>query len=67
MIVDEEGWDELKAGLEGMLEKVIEIQSSSAERLTRADAAGIPVTVAMMGFEAPPSGDGKVAPSKKKA
>ncbi len=64
MIVDEQGWDELKARLEGMLEDVIEIQSSSAERLTKADAAGIPVTVAMMGFEAPPSGDGKVAPSK---
>jgi hypothetical protein len=65
MIVDEQGWEDLKGGLEGMLEKVLEIQASSAERLTKADAAGIPVTVAMMGFEAPPSGDGKVAPSKK--
>jgi DNA-binding transcriptional ArsR family regulator len=66
MIVDEEGWDELKAGLEEMLEKVLEIQTSSAARLAKADAAGVPVTVAMMGFEAPPSGDGKVAPSKKR-
>jgi DNA-binding transcriptional ArsR family regulator len=66
MIVDEEGWDELKTGLEAMLEKVLEIQTSSAARLAKADAAGIPVTVAMMGFEAPPSGDGKVAPSKKR-
>jgi DNA-binding transcriptional ArsR family regulator len=65
MIVDEQGWDELKVGLGGMLEKVLEIQSSSAERLAKADAAGIPVTVTMMGFEAPPSGDGKVAPSKE--
>jgi len=66
MIVDEEGWDDLKDGLEAMLEKVIEIQASSAARLAKADAAGVPVTVAMMGFEAPPSGDGKVAPSKKR-
>jgi DNA-binding transcriptional ArsR family regulator len=66
MIVDEQGWEELKGGLAGMLEKILEIQSSSAERLAEADAAGIPVTVAMMGFEAPPSGDGKVAPTKKK-
>lgn len=65
MILDEKGWEELKAGLGGMLERVLEIQGSSAERLAEADAQGIPVTVAMMGFEAPPSGDGKVAPSKK--
>ena len=64
MIVDEQGWDELNAGLKEMLERILEIQGSSAERLAKADAAGIPVTVAMMGFEAPPSGDGKVAPSK---
>jgi DNA-binding transcriptional ArsR family regulator len=64
MILDEDGWDELNAGLKEMLERILEIQSSSAERLAKADAAGIPVTVAMMGFEAPPSGDGKVAPSK---
>ena len=66
MILDEEGWDELKTGLLAMLEKVIEIQTASAARLAKADAAGVPVTVAMMGFEAPPSGDGKVAPSKKR-
>jgi hypothetical protein len=47
------------------LDKALEIQSASAERLSKADAPGMPVTVAMMGFEAPPSGDGKVAPSKK--
>lgn len=64
MIVDEQGWDELNAGLAEMLAKVLEIQSSSAARLAKADAAGIPVTVAMLSYEAPPSGDGKVAPSK---
>ena len=66
MIVDEQGWEELKDGLEEMLEKALAIQSSSAARLAKADAPGMPVSVAMMGFEAPPSGDGKVAPSKKK-
>jgi DNA-binding transcriptional ArsR family regulator len=66
MIVDEEGWEELQAGLEGALEKVIEIQTASAARLTKADAPGIPVTVAVMGFEAPMSSDRKVAPSKAK-
>jgi DNA-binding transcriptional ArsR family regulator len=64
MIVDEQGWDELRDGLAEMLDRVLEIQSSSAARLAKADSAGIPVSVAMLGYEAPPSGDGKVAPSK---
>lgn len=64
MILDEDGWDELKGALEETLENVLEIQAKSAARLTKADAVGIPVSVAMMGFEAPPSGDGKVTPSK---
>jgi DNA-binding transcriptional ArsR family regulator len=66
MILDEDGWEELKAEMLKSLENVIEIQAKSAERLTKADAAGIPVSVAMLGFETPPGGDGKVAPSKTK-
>jgi DNA-binding transcriptional ArsR family regulator len=66
MLVDEEGWDEVQTALREMLERVFEIQSASAERLAKADAPGIPVSVAMMGFEAPSSEDHKVVPSKKK-
>jgi DNA-binding transcriptional ArsR family regulator len=67
MILDEDGWEELKAALEQTLENVLEIQASSAGRLTKADAAGIPISVAMLSFETPPpGGDGKVAPSKPK-
>lgn len=64
MIVDEKGWNELKDALAATLAKVEKIQSASAARLAKADVAGIPVTVAMLGYEAPPSGNGKVAPSK---
>jgi DNA-binding transcriptional ArsR family regulator len=67
MILDEQGWEELKDGLASALEKVFEIQSSSAGRLAKADETGIPITVSMMGFEALMSNDRKVAPSKKKA
>jgi DNA-binding transcriptional ArsR family regulator len=67
MILDDQGWEELKAGLLEMLEKALAIQATSAERLAKADAPGMPVSVAMLGFEAPPSGDGKVAPSKTKS
>lgn len=66
MIVDEQGWDELKTGLEGFLETVFDIQASSAARLAAEDAPGVPVTVAMMGFEAQMSNERKVAPPKKK-
>ena len=66
MILDEDGWEELKGTLEQALESALEIQAKSAARLTKADEAGIPVSVAMLGFEAPSSGDGKVTPSKKK-
>jgi DNA-binding transcriptional ArsR family regulator len=67
MIVDEQGWDELKTGLEEFLEKVFDVQASSAERLAAEDAPGIPVTVAMMCFEALMSNDRKVAPPKEKS
>lgn len=66
MILDEDGWEELKATLLETIDNVLEIQAKSAARLTKADAAGIPVSVAMLGFEAPSSGDAKVAPSKAK-
>lgn len=65
MIVDEQGWNEIKDGLDAMLEKVLEIQSSSAKRLASDDATGVPVSVAMMGFEAAMPSDRKAAPSKK--
>ena len=66
MLVDEDGWDELLAELAGTLERFFDIQAASAERLTKADAPGIPVTVAAMCFEAKLSDQRKVAPAKKK-
>lgn len=66
MIVDEEGWEELRDELAAMLERVFDIQAASAERLTEEDAAGIPVTVSMMLFEALMSNERKVGPPKKK-
>lgn len=64
MIVDREGWNELRDGLEQMLQKVFEIQAASAERLTAADEAGIPVTVSMLGYETPASEEKRAAPKK---
>jgi DNA-binding transcriptional ArsR family regulator len=66
MLLDEQGWDELKAGLAEMQERVFEIQSASAGRLAAGDAPGIPVSAAMMAFEAPMSSERKVRPPAKK-
>jgi DNA-binding transcriptional ArsR family regulator len=67
MLVDEEGWEELLGELADMLERVFDIQAASAERLTKADAPGIPITVAAMCFEAKEmSEQRKVSPPKKK-
>jgi DNA-binding transcriptional ArsR family regulator len=66
MIIDEQGWAELRDELAAVLERVFDIQAASAERLTKEDAAGIPVTVSMMLFEALMSNERKVGPPKKK-
>jgi DNA-binding transcriptional ArsR family regulator len=65
ILIDEQGWDELQVALDEMLEKVFEIQSESAERLVAEDAPGLPVSVAMLAFEAASSEAHKAAPSKK--
>jgi DNA-binding transcriptional ArsR family regulator len=64
MIVDREGWEELTKGLEEMLERVFEIQAASADRLTKANEAGIPVSVSMIGYETPASEEKRAAPKK---
>jgi DNA-binding transcriptional ArsR family regulator len=65
MLVDEDGWGELAELLEGALEGVFEIQQASSARLAAADAEGIPVSVAMLGFEAAAPHKQRVAPAKE--
>jgi len=54
VVVDEAGWREVADVLSTALERVIEIQAESADRLTAEKAEGIPATVAMLGFESSP-------------
>jgi DNA-binding transcriptional ArsR family regulator len=65
MIVDEEGWDDVAESLGGLLERVLEIQAESAARLAKADKEGIPVTVAMLAFEAAGPHKKRVRPEKE--
>jgi len=64
MIVDDEGWEEVRVGLEEMLERIFAIQAASAERLTKANKPGIPVSVSMIGYETPSSEEKRATPKK---
>lgn len=67
MIVDEQGWDEARDALAELLERVIEIQTTSAARLAETEQQGVPMTVAMLGFETAMASDRRVAAPKRKA
>jgi DNA-binding transcriptional ArsR family regulator len=64
MLLDAEGWVELTQSLEAMLERIFEIQATSAERLTAAGEPGIPVSVTMIAYETPASEEKRAAPKK---
>ena len=65
MIVDEQGWGDINEALAALLERVLEIQAASGERLTAAGEPGIQVSVASMAYETPAGGDRHVAPPKE--
>lgn len=52
--VDEQGWEELTEMLDDVLKRVLALQAECAERLAEGDEPGIPVAVALAGFETPP-------------
>jgi len=64
MIVDETGWGDLTKGFEALLELVLEIQRTSAERLAKADEEGIPISAAMLAFEAASPQRKRIIPKK---
>jgi DNA-binding transcriptional ArsR family regulator len=50
-VVDEQAWAEIIELLEETLKKIIAIQTKAAGRLAKAGEKGIPMTVAMLGYE----------------
>lgn len=50
-IVDEQGWDETMEVLKEAMEKIEEIQATSAERRLESDEPRIPMAVSLIGFE----------------
>lgn len=54
LLVDEEGWDELRETYSELLQRVLDVQAASAERMSRDPEAGsIPTTALSMFFEMP--------------
>jgi DNA-binding transcriptional ArsR family regulator len=53
MVVDEKGWDEVSALLTETLDRVFEIQSESAKRLSEAGEEGMLSKVEMLHFQSP--------------
>jgi DNA-binding transcriptional ArsR family regulator len=62
MIVDEGGWGETRDALRELLERILEIQAASAERLTKAGEVGTPISVALLGYETPAVGERRPTP-----
>lgn len=62
MILDEEGWREASVSLRELLERVLEIQALSAERLEKTGEPGFRVSVAAMAYETPASGNHRPNP-----
>jgi DNA-binding transcriptional ArsR family regulator len=53
LLVDEEGWGELRDMLNGVLEEAERIVGRSRERLARSEDAGVPTKLVLMHFEEP--------------
>lgn len=51
-VVDEQGWEESVDVVNEALERVLTIQAASAKRLAKSGEEGIPVTTALMNYEA---------------
>jgi DNA-binding transcriptional ArsR family regulator len=49
--LDAKGWQDLMAGLAEFLDRALEVQVESAERLTKSEEECIPATIVLLGFE----------------
>lgn len=56
LLLDERGWSEAKAILDGALERLAATRAASAKRLADSGESGVPVTIAFAGFEMAPEG-----------
>jgi DNA-binding transcriptional ArsR family regulator len=65
MAVDEEGWEEVVEIMADALYRILAVRAASGERLANAQRDGIPISVSMLGFQAPESDEMHVKPKGK--
>ena len=53
LVLDQKGWDAVSETLKGSLERLLEIQTESSERLAASGESGIPAKVNLMHFKSP--------------
>ena len=56
LVLDEEGWEQLNEMLVEVVERALEIEAQSAERLQAAGAEGTAAKLVVMHYESPPAG-----------
>ena len=57
MVLDEQGWAELRGVMAKAFAEAEEVESRSAGRLEKSDEDGVPTRVVLMQFESPPGDD----------
>lgn len=62
MTVDERGWADINEELARLLQRVVEIEAESGERLAAAGEPGVHVSVASMAYETPTEESGQPKP-----
>jgi DNA-binding transcriptional ArsR family regulator len=67
MLLDEQGWADLQAVLEGALEQALKINVEATKRLAKSDEEGFSVSVSMLGYEVPDTAARKLPKRKAKA
>lgn len=66
MVVDEQGWKEINAILDGSLKQVLKAQAASVKRLAKSGENGFNMSVSMLGYEVPETAAKKLPKRKAK-
>ncbi|HXV04556.1 MAG TPA: helix-turn-helix domain-containing protein [Solirubrobacterales bacterium] len=67
LILDEQGWADMRKTLDESLERVLEIHAESAKRLGKTGEQGFPASVSMLGYEVPLTSARKLPKRKAKS
>jgi hypothetical protein len=59
LVLDKQGWSDVSDTLKGALERILEIQAETSERLAKSGETGVLAKVNLMHFKSPSSEDSK--------